>query len=588
MFHWTNTKRWLTLALVLTMLVSVLCIPASAVATNLAEAKDSLLPVTITQKYGASLGYLQEKENATHDITTKGKNAYLTYQASLQMHPDMADYLVPRQGQLYKADFTVQMRVDFEWLEFVEEGEALTFTFKSSFLKPVQPANAAASDYSFALTDTPTEGGIKYFVYTITAKKSWIENNYTDWSTDSWTQSDGICIPMELIVYADAGCAYGFNEARGQFADKELMYKYWTRDQWMAPITLELATMKVKADKIATVGKNSSKVIEAYGTIHGSFAYVKAIKPEVIGDIKDSYKSDYATYENGEILFGHDSGLGETDQWISNKVTLTLLRDTITPTPTPGSDKIPSDLNITDHFAYVIGYPDGNVKPGGNITRAEVATIFFRMLKDEPRERYWSTTNDYTDVASDDWFNNAISTLSNMGIINGYPDGSFRPNAGITRAEFAKIAVSFFRDYSRQTLGDLFSDISGQWYTNYINLAAELAIVSGYPDGTFRPGNNITRAEAMTIVNNTLRRTPCKEGLLPVEQMITWPDNPDTAWFYEAVQEATNSHEYERASIIDKETWIAPLPVRDWAAFEKEWSNANSAYNPGEVVDGTR
>lgn len=590
MFHWKNTKKWLTLALVLTMLVSVLCIPASATASNLAEAKDSLLPVTITQEYGTSLGKLVNNNEATHDINLKGKDVYVTYKASLQMHEDMADYLYPRQSQLYKANFTVQMRVDFDWLEFVETGDTLTFTFKSSFLKPVQPEGASTDDYCFKLAGTPTEEGIKYFVYTITAKKSWIEANYTDWNRDSWTQDDGICIPMELIVYADDTGAYGYDEVKGktEYADKELMYKRWNRNQWLAPITLELATMKVKADKISTVGKNSSKVIEAYGTIHGSFAYVTAIKPATIGDIKEAYYDDYNnSYENAEIQFGHGTGLGETDQWISNKVTLTLYRDTVV-VPTPGGDKIPADLNITDHFAYVIGYPDGNVKPGGNITRAEVATIFFRMLKDEAREKYWSTTNDYTDVAADDWFNNAISTLSNMGIINGYPDGSFRPNAGITRAEFAKIAVSFFRDYSRQTLGDLFSDISGQWYTNYINLAAELAIVSGYPDGTFRPGNNITRAEAMTIVNNTLRRTPCKEGLLPVEEMITWPDNPATAWYYEAVQEATNSHEYERASITDKETWIAPLPVRDWAAFEKEWSNANSAYNPGEVVDGTR
>ena len=255
--------------------------------------------------------------------------------------------------------------------------------------------------------------------------------------------------------------------------------------------------------------------------------------------------------------------------------------------PNPGGDKEPSDLNTTDHFAYVIGYPDGTVRPNGNVTRAEVATIFFRMLKDDAREKYWKTDNRYSDVKSTDWFNNAISTLSNMGIIDGYPDGSFRPNAGITRAEFAKIAVSFFKDNVRETIGDRFSDIHGKWYTEYVNLANELAIVNGYPDGTFRPENKITRAEAMQIVNNTLRRTPHKDHLLPERDMNMWPDNLPGAWYYAAVQEATNSHEYRRSSVTDYERWVAKLPERDWAAFERAWSDASAAPNPGEVVDGS-
>ena len=158
-------------------------------------------------------------------------------------------------------------------------------------------------------------------------------------------------------------------------------------------------------------------------------------------------------------------------------------------------------------------------------------------------------------MKSTDWYNNAISTLSNMGIIDGYPDGTFRPNAGITRAEFAKIAVSFFKDNVRETIVDPLSVILAKWYTDYVYLANQLAIFYGYPDGTFRPDNKIIRAESMTIVNNTLRRTPCKEGLLPVSVMITWPDNAASAWYYEAVQEATNSHEYSRASTTANELW---------------------------------
>ena len=254
----------------------------------------------------------------------------------------------------------------------------------------------------------------------------------------------------------------------------------------------------------------------------------------------------------------------------------------------PSGSITPGDLNTEDHFAYVIGYKDGMVHPERNVTRAAVATIFFRMLKDESRNKYWSKTNSFSDVSATAWYNNAISTLTNMGVISGYPDGTFRPNAGITRAEFAKIAVSFFDVNVDQTLGTNFTDVAGAWYTKYINLEDELHIVIGYADGTLRPNNLITRAEAMKIVNNTLRRTPHKDRLLPEKDMITWPDNMDkNVWYYAVVQEATNSHDYDRVSITDYEQWTAPLPVRDWAKFEREWSDANSAANPGEVVDGT-
>ena len=269
----------------------------------------------------------------------------------------------------------------------------------------------------------------------------------------------------------------------------------------------------------------------------------------------------------------------------SNEVRVLLKRTDMTK---PSGSITPGDLNTEDHFAYVIGYKDGMVHPERNVTRAEVATIFFRMLKDESRNKYWSKTNSFSDVSATAWYNNAISTLTNMGVISGYPDGTFRPNAGITRAEFAKIAVSFFDVNVDQTLGTNFTDVAGAWYTKYINLAVELNIVNGYADGTFRPNNLITRAEAMKIVNNTLRRTPHKDRLLPEKDMITWPDNMDkNVWYYAVVQEATNSHDYDRVSITDYEQWTAPLPVRDWAKFEREWSDANSAANPGEVVDGT-
>ena len=256
------------------------------------------------------------------------------------------------------------------------------------------------------------------------------------------------------------------------------------------------------------------------------------------------------------------------------------------PDPTPDPDPEDPDkpeLNTEDHYAYIVGYPDGNVKPEGNITRAEVATIFFRLLTDESRDEFWSQTNDYSDVSEDAWYNNAVSTLTNAGILDGYEDGTFKPNGNITRAEFATIAVRFFEaTYEGE---NLFPDIDGHWAQDYINEAANAGIVDGYPDGTFGPQKLITRAEAMTMVNRTIDRHPHKDHLL--DDMIVWPDNPETAWYYEQVQEATNSHEYTMNTDDEQnpyEIWTELLPVRDWAQLEKEWSDAHSGASGGDVV----
>lgn len=244
------------------------------------------------------------------------------------------------------------------------------------------------------------------------------------------------------------------------------------------------------------------------------------------------------------------------------------------------------DLNTTDHFAYIIGRDDGLVHPMDSITRAEVATIFFRMLTDQSRTMFWSTSNNYVDADSNDWFNNAASTLTNAEIITGKPGGLFDPDAPITRAEFATIAVRFFGGtYEGE---DIFPDIAGHWANQYINRAAVLGIIEGRGDGTFDPDANITRAEAMTIVNRTLGRAPSTEHMLP--DMITWPDNMDTStWYYAAVQEATNSHDFELIEVngTQVESWTVLQPVRDWAALERAWSQANSAPDPngGEVME---
>lgn len=223
-------------------------------------------------------------------------------------------------------------------------------------------------------------------------------------------------------------------------------------------------------------------------------------------------------------------------------------------------------LNKTDHFAYVIGYPDGTVHPNGQITRAEVATIFFRLLRDEVRDGAFTTSNTYSDVAYGKWYNNPISTMSALGIITGYPDGTFKPNKPITRAEFAAIAARF--DETQSGKSATFSDVIGHWAAKEIGIAYYNDWIKGYPDGTFKPDQNITRAEAMTLINRVLERKPESPADL-LTNMNKWTDNMDTSkWYYLDVQEATNSHAYTRKT-FNYELWRQMLPDPDWSRYER-------------------
>ena len=223
-------------------------------------------------------------------------------------------------------------------------------------------------------------------------------------------------------------------------------------------------------------------------------------------------------------------------------------------------------LNKTDHFAYVIGYPDGTVHPNGQITRAEVATIFFRLLRDEVRDGAFTTSNSYSDVAYGKWYNNPISTMSALGIITGYPDGTFKPNKPITRAEFAAIAARF--DETQSGKSATFSDVIGHWAAKEIGIAYYNDWIKGYPDGTFKPDQNITRAEAMTVINRVLERKPESPADL-LTNMNKWTDNLDTSkWYYLDVQEATNSHGYTRKT-FNYELWRQMLPDPDWSRYER-------------------
>lgn len=225
---------------------------------------------------------------------------------------------------------------------------------------------------------------------------------------------------------------------------------------------------------------------------------------------------------------------------------------------------VPDKLNGDDHFAYVVGYSDSTVRPNANISRAEVATIFFRLLKSDIRDGNLTADNDFSDVSDGQWHNKAISTMAKLGIVKGRRADSFDPDASITRAEFAAICARF-NTKPVENSGS-FSDISGHWAENEIERAAAFGWISGYPDGTFRPDARITRAEAMTMINRVLCRMPQSESDL-LDSMVTWPDNKPSDWHYLAVQEATNSHDFDRQGEVG-ESWTKLTSVPDWTRYQ--------------------
>ena len=222
---------------------------------------------------------------------------------------------------------------------------------------------------------------------------------------------------------------------------------------------------------------------------------------------------------------------------------------------TGGGGGTPADLNGDDHRAYIKGYPDGTVGPDRNITRAEISTIFFRLLTDRAARKNLSTENSFSDVDEDAWYNTAVSTMAAMGIVSGYEDGSFRPDAPITRAELAVMAARFDRDAGAPVSS--FDDVVGHWAQSDIAKAAQNGWVKGYEDGSFKPDAPITRAEAITLINRVLGRAP-ETGDDLLGGMVTWSDNLPSAWYYLAIQEAGNGHEY-REKKGGFETWTKLL-----------------------------
>lgn len=252
-----------------------------------------------------------------------------------------------------------------------------------------------------------------------------------------------------------------------------------------------------------------------------------------------------------------------TDEKLTDKITSVTMTSDKTVYAGWVATGVPDMLNGDDHDAYVIGYPDGNVHPQGNISRAETATIFFRLLKADTRDGNLTAENVFADVANGKWFNKAVSTMAKLGIVKGRSAETFAPDAPITRAEFAAICARF--NTKPTNTSNSFSDISGHWAEAEIERAVAFGWIAGYPDGTFRPDTYITRAEAMTMINRVLCRMPQDEKDL-LRTMVVWPDNKPTDWYYLAVQEATNSHEFERKGAVN-EKWTKLTSAPDWTRY---------------------
>lgn len=295
----------------------------------------------------------------------------------------------------------------------------------------------------------------------------------------------------------------------------------------------------------------------------------------ILGPITSNEWKATATAEGDKVdsvkLTGAQTTLGESPNVASDAVIKNAKGEDVTAnyeiTYVDGLLKGIELLEKEIHFNYVIGYTDGTIRPGNNISRAEVATIFFRLLTDEAREQYNKTTTSYSDIKDGAWCCRAVATLTNAGVINGYTDGTFRPNAPITRAELATIIARFAKlDVNTKT----FSDINGHWAQKSIELAAGNNWINGYDDGTFRPNNNITRAETFAMINRVLdRQTESVSDLLPTSDMNMWSDNMDAdAWYYKDVQEATNYHKCDRVGDSVYEKWTEKVPDIDWASYQ--------------------
>ena len=404
------------------------------------------------------------------------------------------------------------------------------------------------SPYADGAAATVLTNGFTRSRYTFTG---W--NTQADGKGTSCKAGDIIDVTENIVLYAQ----WTRNSSRDDDDDKYYfaIQKADAQDgHALNDAKFELYQRDNRGNKLAAFRKTTSH----WGTESGIALFsVSATKTNEGGDTwyyreitaPEGYVLDTKEYEISATDFYHD----DQSKAVVKAKTVRNYRGTT-----------PDLLNDSDHFAYVIGYMDGNVRPYGLISRAETTTIFFRLLKDSVRDGNLLTSNTYTDVADDYWANTAISTMTGLGIVQGRSATTFDPKAPITRAQFAAICARF--DTGKSSGEQTFTDIKGHWAEKYIQRAAELGWIKGFEDGTFRPDTYITRAQAMTMINRVLNRIPEDESdLLP--GMNVWPDCNPGDWFYLAVQEATNSHDFEHKA-GNYETWTKLMKNPDWTRYE--------------------
>ena len=404
------------------------------------------------------------------------------------------------------------------------------------------------------------ETDVKPYVYVASDTKvnGDVYNSATSRLTENGTRID---LYYYLDNWKDGSSVKEDNEKGGDGIPDcdQVLIKYVSSNSDRGTVSPDMEVLTLRKDnENVEIKINGSKATDKGGRNYFS-NWTDEVNNKTINDATlaaDTIKKAIETAKGGETYtftanFGYSGGGGGG----GSRPTVTI------------PDDVPTGLNGTDHYAYIIGYGNNDVRPQNNITRAEVATIFFRLLTDETRTANMTKSNSYNDVKDGDWFCCAVSTLSKMGIIKGYEDGSFKPNDPISRAEFAAIAARFDPDGDKTPAA--FADVTSHWAKDEISIAANHGWIKGYEDGSFKPDQKITRAETMTLVNRVLNRLPETKDDLH-KDMKTWVDNMDeTAWYYLAVQEATNSHYFKNKTSTKFEQWTDLRDTRDWSELEK-------------------
>ena len=476
--------------------------------------------------YGGKATNCTPKDNYKNYANSIDKALYLTYQVYQEAKTMGYNcYAVANESS-----------TDFHWgpafMRYLANGQTVDFDkIQNDILYAVSAGSTVEDQMGDAFDFVP--GSLKLTVGG-TELKSKANGNMTYFGDDVENLSENNCRFKVLYAPDTDAFVWTINENVSNFAPVQLTYTVKLTKPETAPGTYGTEDLKgeknVPADKALFTNKRA--VLNAINSAGAQLKPLDFPKPSVSYTVKKS-----------------SSGGGG-----GGSPTVTI------------PDDVPTGLNGDDHYAYIVGYPNGNVEPNGNITRAEVATIFFRLLTEKVRTANSTQSNSLSDVTRGQWFNHAVSTLSSMGIVKGHNDGTFAPNAPITRAEFAAIAARF--DDKNTDTSSKFTDIASHWAKNEIGIAANKGWINGYPDGTFRPNQYITRAEAMTLVNRVLNRLPENSSDL-LDSMIKWPDNSDASqWFYLAVQEATNSH-YYKTKENKFEKWTELRETRDWTELEK-------------------